>query len=283
LPPAGVLTVEGMSSDPDTYVLGHSESEVQRLLLQGRLHDDFTEHALRLAGLRPGMRVLDVGCGPGDVSFAAARIVGSTGTVLGVDTAADVIEFARARAAVQELASVRFVTTSIADMSLSEPVDAVVGRLILMHLPDPVDALRQLATKVSPGGLVAFCEADAATTRVVPGLPLWTALKDAVIGTFAGAGFDPEFGTKLHTIFRRAGLTPPRLTLGAPMGRADDAEIVNMVVETWRSLVPVAERLGLVADELADLETLPERLREQAADTEAIAVMPAMICASSRV
>lgn len=67
-----------------TYVLGHADVEVRRLLLQGRLYNDYTEHALRLAGLRPGMRVLDIGCGPGDVSFIAARLVGPTGRVLGV-------------------------------------------------------------------------------------------------------------------------------------------------------------------------------------------------------
>ncbi len=78
-----------------SYVLGHADVEVQRLLLQGRLYDDYTEHALRLAGLRPGMRVLDIGSGPGNVSFVAARLVGPTGSVLGVDAAPEMVELAR--------------------------------------------------------------------------------------------------------------------------------------------------------------------------------------------
>ena len=125
-----------------TYVLGHDDTEIERLLLQGRLHNDFTEHALHLAGLRPGMRVVDVGCGPGDVSCLAARLVGPTGTVLGVDSAAGIVEFARTRAADRGLHNVRFEATAIADISQDEPVDAVIGRLILMHLTDPVEALR---------------------------------------------------------------------------------------------------------------------------------------------
>jgi 2-polyprenyl-3-methyl-5-hydroxy-6-metoxy-1,4-benzoquinol methylase len=80
-------TESSSAASGNTYVLGHDDVEVQRLLLQGRLYNDYTEHALRLAGLRPGMRVLDIGCGPGDVSFIAARLVGPTGTVLGVDAA----------------------------------------------------------------------------------------------------------------------------------------------------------------------------------------------------
>ena len=93
------------AASQSSYVLGHADVEVQRLLLQGLLYDDYTENALRLAGLRPGMRVLDAGCGPGDVSFIAARLVGPTGTVLGVDAAPEMIELARARAAEQGLST----------------------------------------------------------------------------------------------------------------------------------------------------------------------------------
>jgi ubiquinone/menaquinone biosynthesis C-methylase UbiE len=90
-------------STNDAYQLGHADVEIRRLLLQGRLYNDHTEHALHRAGLRPGMRVLDVGCGPGDVSFIAARLVGPTGTVVGVDASAEVIGLARGRAAEQGL------------------------------------------------------------------------------------------------------------------------------------------------------------------------------------
>ena len=67
--------------------------------MQTRLYDDDTDHALRQAGLRAGVRVLDMGCRPGNVSFVAARLVGPTGTVLGADAAASVVELARTRAA----------------------------------------------------------------------------------------------------------------------------------------------------------------------------------------
>ncbi|EUA56281.1 mycolic acid cyclopropane synthetase family protein [Mycobacterium intracellulare 1956] len=134
---ARAMSIDQKPSDPSTYVLGHVDAEIRRLLLQGSLHNDFTEHVLRLAGLRPGMRVLDVGCGPGDVSFIAARLVGQQGAVLGVDAAADVVRLARSRAAQQGLRTIRFEATAITDIRLDRPVDAVIGRLILMHLPDP--------------------------------------------------------------------------------------------------------------------------------------------------
>jgi hypothetical protein len=112
-------------------------------------------------------------------------------------------------------------------------------------------------------------------------LPLWQAVKDTVAKVFRGTGVDPAFGGTLHTLFRRAGLGTPRLTLGAPLGGADDADILAYVVETWRSIVPMADRLGLIPDELADLDTLAQRMRDEVAGAQAVIVMPPLICASA--
>ncbi|WP_167104999.1 class I SAM-dependent methyltransferase [Mycobacterium sp. DL592] len=265
-----------------TYVLGHADVELQRLLLQGRLYNHHTEHALRLAGLREGMRVLDVGCGPGEVSFLAARIVGPTGSVLGVDADGDVIEFARARAAERELPTVSFQTATIAELTLDEPVDAVIGRLILMHLPEPVATLRQLAALVRPGGLIAFSENDITAARSIPTLPEFAGVTDGIVACFRAVGLDPAFGTKLHSLFRRAGLPAPRLTSGAPVGGANDTDVLAYAVEVWRLMLPVATRLGLVTDELADVETLLPTWRDELAAVDAIMMMPPLLTAWSR-
>jgi ubiquinone/menaquinone biosynthesis C-methylase UbiE len=264
-----------------TYVLGHADVEIQRLLLQGRLYNDYTEHALRVAGLRPGMRVLDVGCGPGDVSFVAARLVGPTGSVLGLDAAGEVIERARTRAAEEGLSTVRFEQTTIDEITVDE-VDAVIGRLILMHLPDPISALRQLATLVRPGGLIAFCEFDFTAARSFPDSPLSQMVVEALTRAFRGVGLEPAFGATLHTLFRRAGLGVPRLTLAAPVGGADDTDVLAYAVEGWRLMYPVAQRLGLVPDKLADVDALLPRLREEVAAGDAIVMMPPMITAWTR-
>jgi ubiquinone/menaquinone biosynthesis C-methylase UbiE len=271
------------SPDDRTYVLGHADAEVLRLLLQGRIYNDHTENALRVAGLRPGMRVLDVGCGPGDVSIVASRLVGPTGSVLGVDASAEIIEIARTRAAVLGACDIQFVQATVEDISLAEPVDAVIGRLILMHLPDPVAALRHLAAQVRPGGLVAFCETDITAAGSVPARPLIQAVKTAIADTFTGMGVETAFGRKLRVLFRQADLNPPRLTLGGPLGGADDDDILACIVESWRSVYPMAEQLGTVTDELADLNTFLPRLREEVTENDAVVMLPTLITAWSEV
>ena len=83
---------------PGPYALGHSQQELDRLVFQGRFIGDLTAHVLRLAGLGSGMRVLDVGCGAGDVSFLAASLVGPDGFVFGVDKSPEAVAMARERA-----------------------------------------------------------------------------------------------------------------------------------------------------------------------------------------
>jgi SAM-dependent methyltransferase len=266
-----------------TYVLGHADAEVQRLLLQGRLYDDYTEHALRLAGLRPGMRVLDVGSGPGDVSFVAARLVGPSGSILGVDAAPDMIELARARAAERGLSAVRFTQAAIDAIALDEPVDAVIGRLILMHLPDPAATLRRLSSFVRPGGVIAFSENDITATRSVPDLPLFGRVTAGIVRAFEAMGLSAEFGTTLHTVFADAGLGAPHLTLGTPIGTAADTDILAYAAEVWRLVSPIAQQQGFAIDELADIDEFVPRFREEALAVDALITMPPIITAWAQV
>lgn len=271
------------SSSASTYLLGHQDVEVRRLLLQGLLYNDYTEHALRLAGLRPGMRVLDVGCGPGDVSFIAARLVGPVGRVVGVDAAPEMIELASARAAEQGLSAVHFTQAAIDAIALDEPVDAVVGRLILMHMPDPAATLRHLRSLVRPGGVIAFSENDITGARTIPDVPLFGQVIAGIAGAFEAMGLSPRFGTTLHTVFADAGLGTPQLTLGMPIGTAAETNITTYAAEVWRLVLPVAQQLGLGIDALADIEDFVPLLRQQALAVNAVITMPPLITAWAQV
>src|SRR5437870_951362 len=91
-----------------SYVLGHSDRELARLQVQARLIGPITRGFMRDSGIAPGMRVLDVGSGAGDVAFIAAEIVGLYGEVLGVDRDAAAIDTARQRAIAVGASNVTF-------------------------------------------------------------------------------------------------------------------------------------------------------------------------------
>src|SRR5260370_37945152 len=140
------------------YTLGSTDSEHERLIRQAAHLAPFTERFFRDAGIASGQRVLDIGSGVGDVAMLAARLVGPSGEVVGIERDLRSIARARARVAEAGLRNVSFTQTDVSQIPDSEPFDAVVGRFILMWLPDPVAALRSLSRFVRPRGVFAFLQ-----------------------------------------------------------------------------------------------------------------------------
>ena len=103
------------------YQLGSDEHELARLDLQGRALGPVTRVLLAAAGIGPGMRVLDLGCGAGDVALAAAGLVGREGHVVGVDASPQAMARARLRAGQRGLTQVQFAEGDIHDPAPGGP------------------------------------------------------------------------------------------------------------------------------------------------------------------
>src|SRR5437016_5059168 len=97
------------SKTEDTYVLGRSEAETQRLMRASRMMDLPLHHLFEDAGITAGMRVLDIGSGAGDVAITAAEVVGPGGSVMGVDMNPAILETAHRRVSELGLANVSFI------------------------------------------------------------------------------------------------------------------------------------------------------------------------------
>lgn len=127
-----------------TYLMGRTERETPRLIFVAELLNPSTRRLLQTAGLAPGMRVLDVGTGAGDVALQAAEIVGPTGSVVAVDENPQILRTAFARAQAAGLDNVSFVAGDCPEVPAGR-FDAIVGRLVLMYAGDPVAMMRALA------------------------------------------------------------------------------------------------------------------------------------------
>src|SRR5262249_25656746 len=150
-------------SRQETYIMGHSDRERRRLAIQADVLGPFTEKLFEDAGIRQGMNVLDLGCGVGDVSMILSRMVGRAGSVTGLDFDPRSIATARARLADAGIRNVTFIESNVADYRALHPVDAVVGRHILIHTPDPVAVLQSASEFLRPDGILAFQEYDLST------------------------------------------------------------------------------------------------------------------------
>jgi SAM-dependent methyltransferase len=265
------------------YVLGDAESELRRLVSQSRLIGDITEQVMQRAGIKPGMSVLDCGCGVGDVSFLTARLVGSAGRVLGIDRSVAGINRARERAAEAGLRNVSFeVVDDLAGYRSRAPVDAVVGRLILMYLPDPAAVLSHFARQIRPGGLIVFQELVLSMCRSEPSCRLAERCREWVHDTFVQAGADIEMGWKLFATFQRAGLPDPEMLLGSPVGAGPESPMYRHIAETVRSLLPMMEHYGVASAEEVMVDDLADRLRMEMTAAGAVCATPCLIGAWTR-
>jgi 2-polyprenyl-3-methyl-5-hydroxy-6-metoxy-1,4-benzoquinol methylase len=265
------------------YPLGYSEQEARRLADQGALLEPFTADVLRRAGLGEGMRVLDIGCGVGDVSLLAAKMVGAGGAVLGIDRGSSSLETARHRMASLGLSYVRFLQGDLDTFEPGETFDALVGRLVLLYLPDPAATLRRLSRHVRPGGLVAFHEFDMSQASQVPPSELFTKARQWILEAFGVGGAELDMGTKQYSVFVRAGLSPPGMIASTLIASGPDSAGFEYMSRVLRSLLPLLERSGLANLAEIDIDTLAARLRDDAVTHQRVSFLPRMVGAWSRV
>ena len=259
------------------YALGHTQQELDRLIFQGRFIGDLTGYVLRLAGLKAGMRVLDIGCGAGDVSFLALSLVGPDGAVIGVDKSPEAIAVAQQRAQKAELANVHFMATDLDQLVLDEPVDALIGRLVLMYFPKPAGVLQRLLPFVKPGGTVMFQEIDATSVAAEPMCDeFWTA-GQRINQTFLRAGIDLRTGLKLPSIFREAGLPAPQTLQMARVEHGPDGLGYAWIEQLTRTMLPLMQRTGVATPDEVGVDNLAARIRDEVVTKNAVLVLPPFI------
>jgi ubiquinone/menaquinone biosynthesis C-methylase UbiE len=263
------------------YALGNTDAEHERLIWQAARVAPITERLFREAGIGPGQRVLDIGSGVGDVAMLAARLVGPSGEVVGIERDPKSIAKARARVAEARLHNVSFTQSDVGEIPDSEPFDAVVGRFILMFLPDPVATLRLLSRLVRPGGVLAFHEPSwVPLLALLAPLPLWSATASIIHETLRRSGANPEMGPDLYQKFQEAGLPAPTMRMEMPLGKEPD--LAQWFYDIVCTLRPQIQQLHLPIESLGSFDTLLERMQVEVAGSKSVASWFAAVAAWSR-
>ena len=244
------------------YALGYTSAEHDRLIRQAARIEPILERLFREAGIGPGQRVLDLGSGVGDVSMLAARLVGPSGEVVGIERDPTSIAVAKDRVARAGFSNVSFTQTDASQISTDRPFDAAVGRFILMFVPDPPAVLRSLAALVRPGGVLAFQEpAWLPFLAMASPLPLWSKVVSAIHEIFRRAGVHLEMGPDLHRVLQEIGFPKPNVFLETPVG--SDLAFTRVIPEVLESLRPLAEQHGVSLLDVGDFATLPDRVQAE--------------------
>lgn len=189
--------------DVDVYSHGHHEA----VLRSHRWRTAENSAAYLLPQLRPGDRLLDLGCGPGTITIDLARRV-APGAVRGVDVSDDVIAAAQAAAELAGVDNVDFGVGSAYDLDDADGTyDVVHAHQVLQHLSDPIAALREVRRVLRPGGLAAVRDSDYGAfcwAPSSPGLDRWMQLYHQITQR---NGAQADAGRWLTTWVHAAGFT----------------------------------------------------------------------------
>ena len=258
------------------YVLGHTSVEQKRLIRQARVLAPLTERFLRDAGISSGMRLLDIGCGMGDVTMIAAQLVGSGGYVTSIDFDQASIETAQRRAAAFGFENTSFHCADIAEYMPRDPLDAIIERLVLQFVPDPIAIIKRLYGMLRPGGLLALQEPTwKLWLTYTAHLPLRLSVTEAARDAFQAGGASTEMEQQLYQGFVAAGLRAPQLRVELPVGNSP--EFRRLLPDLLAALMPNIISKGIPVDHLGDLNTLRDRLDQELDSRNSFASYVALI------
>lgn len=236
-------------AEKSTYAMGYSDEFTQ--ILHRRNAETHAAHLL--PHLRPGSRVLDVGCGPGTISVGLAKAI-EPGELHGIDMEESQIEIARASAAAGGHTNTDFQVGDATDLPFEDnSFDAAHTHAVLMHVPDTEKALSEIMRVLKPGGILASREVVTYASFVGPD----EAIDDEAWSTFArlvsASGGHPEMGRDLKNAFVEAGFVDVEWSASFDVfSTPEDAAFFHSVVTEWflsDEVISQATQAGLATRE----------------------------------
>jgi ubiquinone/menaquinone biosynthesis C-methylase UbiE len=201
----------------DRYVLKTGEAGARRLEMLDRVYGPDTQRLLSQIGIPRGGSAADIGCGTGTTSVWLAKAVGPNGEVVALDISVDQTKIAAQRASARGAGNIRFGEASAYETGLPRSsFDIVHCRFLLCHLTRPMDALREMASLLKPGGALVCFDADLSSLFSVPHSKCYARVSEIFIATGHARSVDYALGLKLPRLFQSCGFAEPEVAFIQP-------------------------------------------------------------------
>ena len=272
------MGADSSSREIARYTLATGEAAANRLEVLHEIWGPVTRETAIKAGMGPGMKVADFGCGVGTVSVMFAELVGPEGRVTSLDLSAGQVEQARLRAARSGHANITFIEASATESGLpADTFDFVYCRFLLLHLPNPYAGLAEMKRVLKPGGVLIVEDADLSSGYSVPKCAI-DHFGELYVRLGESRGLDYRLGRRLYQIVVESGFADPTVRLNQPAytrGRERRAF-------EW-SLAEAADALiGAGLCTRTELDTILADMKTAADDPRILVVVPCMNVVAAR-
>lgn len=259
--------------DDHHYLIRGGLEGRERLRVLGRVMRPTTLPLLDRAGVAPGMRCLDVGCGGGDVTFDLASLVGLTGLAVGIDVDATKIDLARADAEQVGVTNVQFRVADVADGLGEEEYDVVYARFVLTHLLHPAGALATMCRALRPGGRLVVEDIDFRGSFCEPESAAFERYEEIYVTSARANGGDPWIGLRLPAMLVDAGLSHVQPHVVQPAGLEGESKLMPAL--TLENIKETALRHDVAAE--GEIDGLVDELYALAGDHRTYAGNPRIV------
>lgn len=180
-----------------------------RLQTQAEEFSESTMESLKKLNIESNMKVIDIGCGTGDVSFMMSQFVGTQGTVIGVDFNQFAVKHCKKKAQSENISNTKFFVADATNLEFdSQTFDLAYSRFLFQHIKDTKKALQEMIRVTRPGGTIMVEDCDLFTWIVYPENPSVSKLWHWYESVQVERGTDPQIGRKLFSMFLDEGLMP---------------------------------------------------------------------------
>jgi ubiquinone/menaquinone biosynthesis C-methylase UbiE len=237
----------------EPYVIRGGKQGYERLVLLARDRRPDTVALFSRAGVSPGMRCIDLGCGGGEVTLEIAKLVAPGGHVTGVDMDEIKLDLARRAAAARGLGNVEFRLLNVRDWDERSRYDMVYCRFVLQHLSQPVDLLRRMWAAVRQRGLLVVEDADFDGFCCHPSNEGFDFFLRTYSQVLQRRGGDHAIGRKLYGYFLAAGIPHPQVALVQSLWTEGEEKTL-----AWSTLEASAD--AIVSEGIASQDEVSEAL-----------------------
>ncbi|HTG01286.1 MAG TPA: methyltransferase domain-containing protein [Nitrospirota bacterium] len=240
-----------------------------------------TKRFLTDAGIAQGMRVIEIGCGGGEVTQILAEMVGSSGIVVAIDRSEDALANASDRMRSLEIGNVQFVSADVTKNLAAleryprESFDVLAGRRVLMYLQNPAEAVRRLVKWLRSEGVAVFEEADSTMTPArISQMAAHDQATDWLKKMLVAEGGNPSMGFNLPTTLVQAGLRFEKIRAEAVIQGQGTQYPLSALLKLVQSRVIAA---GIATE--TEVNTLAVRLDAEGSDPMRVFVSDMSFCA----